>query len=231
MTEKDISIFTHELLNTFDILGERGKVLSERAIDIYFDTLREYPIDLVINGIKQCNKTCKFFPRPADIIEKIDGTEDEIIDQAFILTKKTLDKIGYHNSIMFKDKKIAHTINDMGGLQEAHDKIFRDKKDSAYFDFKRSYKRYLKMEREGIELDSIKCIGYTESLGGIYKLAIVDGKDNKVMQITPSEWKPYLLGNKEAFKQIESKTTPQIEKKVIGNTVQEIIGNIGFKKI
>lgn len=235
MTEKDFEIFSNELLNCFDILGERSKVLTEKTIELYFNTLIEYAIDYIIPAIQECNKTCKFFPRPADIIEKIEGREDDIIDAAWIKLKNVLDNIGFHDSIVFKDRIITLSVMDMGGLQEVHDKIFRgnNKSDSAFFDFKRSYKRYLKMERAGHIFKKVRCPGYSEGLGGVFNMVFIDEGVILTKWIIPAEWRPQLEYNRNARLQLEGgEEQKAIENKIDGQTIDEIMDNMtGIEKI
>lgn len=233
MTENDFIKFSKELLDCFDVLGKGARVLTEKTIEIYFEDLIDYDIETVVNAIKDCRRSLEFFPVPGQIIERIEGREDEIIDSAYLQLKTTLDKVGYHDSIVFKDKKISLSVKDMGGLQEAHNKILREKKDFAFFDFKRSYKKYLKMEKSGKVFEgNIKCMGYTESLGGVYKIVFVDEEVKKVIEMIPPEWKPFILANREARKGLESGKQPdRLPQKVSGNTVEEIVENIGVKKL
>lgn len=44
---------------------------SDELRDIYFESLKEYPDDKIIQSISTAIKTCKFFPRVAEIVELI----------------------------------------------------------------------------------------------------------------------------------------------------------------
>ena len=47
--------------------------LSQYALDIYVEALAEYNIDEISKAIEELAKTCKFFPVPAEFIEKLAG--------------------------------------------------------------------------------------------------------------------------------------------------------------
>jgi len=45
------------------------KQADQNLIQIYFDALSAYSMDDVEGGINQAIKTCRFFPKPVEIIE------------------------------------------------------------------------------------------------------------------------------------------------------------------
>jgi len=54
------------------------KQADQNLIQIYFDALSAYSMDDVEGGINQAIKTCRFFPKPVEIIEGMDLQEKYI---------------------------------------------------------------------------------------------------------------------------------------------------------
>lgn len=59
------------LLATAEVL--RGE-LSEPAQEMYLSVLMQYDDDEITKALNECVRECRFFPVPADIIERIEGT-------------------------------------------------------------------------------------------------------------------------------------------------------------
>jgi hypothetical protein len=200
MNRRDLPDFSKELLKTYAILNKTVQPLENDKIEIYYDCLQEYSIDEIIASLKICQKECQFFPVPKDIIEKIEGKENEIIDIAFMNAKKAVDYIGFHDSIVFKDKLITASLKDIG-LQNFYDLIFRknDEK-AAYFQFKRGYKKYLSLQKKGGDFTHIRSVaGYTELLpgGGLFWIAFWDEDYKGRKQYIPEEYKQLIASNRE----------------------------------
>ena len=49
----------------------------EDASDTYMDALADLPADLLDEGVRYCLKTCRYFPRPAEIFAPIQGELDK----------------------------------------------------------------------------------------------------------------------------------------------------------
>jgi hypothetical protein len=60
------------LLATAEVL--RGE-LSEPAQEMYLSVLMQYDEDQITKALNECVRECRFFPVPADIIERIEGSK------------------------------------------------------------------------------------------------------------------------------------------------------------
>lgn len=91
MNDQDIAGFTDLMVGLCDVYGKEPP--RGMAMDIYFSALRDYPLEQVriaANKHVQDPKAGQFFPKPADFIRHLSGSElttDQIISAARL--KKT----------------------------------------------------------------------------------------------------------------------------------------------
>jgi len=79
MTASDGPVFATELTMVAEVFGER---LSESRLRAYFAALEAYSIEDVQAACRGAIKTNRFFPRPADLIEMLEGgVEDRAVYQ------------------------------------------------------------------------------------------------------------------------------------------------------
>ena len=96
------------------------QTLSEFMLDMYYDILKDYEYEQVERAVKKVMSNYKYstMPKPADILEYLEGTRDDKALMAWLQAKEAVQKGGYYASIIFKDPVIAHCINEIGGWQE-----------------------------------------------------------------------------------------------------------------
>jgi len=97
----DSKNFALRLNGLNQILG--GKDLTPGIIDIYFKALEQFEMDEVIKAITKAAVSCKFFPKPVELIEFVQG---KIEDKAEIECNKAfeaLKRIGPYQSVCFDD--------------------------------------------------------------------------------------------------------------------------------
>ena len=96
------------------------QTLSEFMLDMYYDILKGYEYEQVERAIKKVMANYKYntMPKPADILEYLEGTRDDKALIAWMRAKEAVQKGGYYASVVFKDPIIAHCINELGGWQE-----------------------------------------------------------------------------------------------------------------
>ena len=96
------------------------QTLSEFMLDMYYDLLQNYDYPQVERAIKKVMANYKYstMPKPADILEYLEGTRDDKALIAWLQAKEAVSKGGYYASIIFKDPIIAHVLNELGGWQE-----------------------------------------------------------------------------------------------------------------
>lgn len=98
------------------MLAETFRVeLSQMQLRAYKLVLSKYTDQQIEEGFLQAIATLKFFPKPAEIIELIEGKPS---DQAILAWEKLLQAIQEHGSyysVIFEDGRIAQTVELMGG--------------------------------------------------------------------------------------------------------------------
>jgi hypothetical protein len=116
MTRKDLPHFTAQLL----ILAEGfGASMSKARFAYYRIGLKDLKLELVIYGLEQAIRRCKFFPSVAEIRELIEGTVEEAEDAWLQLQEVIRDKGSHypiqHYPIQCEDLAVAEAIRMLYG--------------------------------------------------------------------------------------------------------------------
>lgn len=115
MTDKDEKQFLVLMCTLYEIYDKEG---SATKTEIYFNVLKEYPIEKVKTGITIIlkNRVYSSFPKPADIIEAIEGKKEYIETIAFeqYTAARNID-VSMNQNVKFDDILIHATISTMGG--------------------------------------------------------------------------------------------------------------------
>lgn len=92
MTEMDRDAFAQAMFT----LGETfNEPISDVKVEAYFDALGEFDVTQVLPAMKATLRKSKFFPRPADLIEAIEGDRDEAADAAWGAVLREIRRVGY----------------------------------------------------------------------------------------------------------------------------------------
>lgn len=175
--------------NIMSGLAEMYKqTLSEFMLDMYYAILKDYEYEQVERAIKKVMSNYKYstLPKPADILEYLEGTRDDKALIAWLQAKEAVSKGGYYASIVFKDPIIAHVLNELGGWQEF---CCAQIKDLPFIE-KRFLDMYRLLEKREIK-ENVKLIGYIELHNGEV------GFTDKIPD-------PIMIGFEEEVKQIEA---------------------------
>lgn len=143
------------------ILGEiYDKQITEFVADIYYDILKDYDYLVVESAIKKVISSHKYntLPKPADILEYLEGTRDDKALVAWLQVMEAVQKGGYYASIEFADPIIAHSINELGGWQW----FCCTQKDELPFIQKRFMDLYRLFLKRGVK-DNLRLIGFIEA--------------------------------------------------------------------
>ena len=66
------------------MLGETfNEPISDVKVEAYFQALLTYDIEAVVMAIQGALRSCKFFPRPVELRELIDGSVEDAAEQAW----------------------------------------------------------------------------------------------------------------------------------------------------
>jgi hypothetical protein len=100
-------------IRAFAVMTEVFKEdVSDLRTEAYFSVLSDYPIEQVEAGIKQAMRCCKFFPRPAEIVEQMGGgTIQDKAENAWTLFLDCLRVVGHYNSLWVEDGFFSYALD------------------------------------------------------------------------------------------------------------------------
>lgn len=136
------------------------KQLSTNLINIYYEILKNYSIENIEKVCKEIISIHKYntLPKPAEILEHLEGSDDDRALYAWHSFLKTLREHSYYDSIEFEDKTIHAVIESMGGWLKLSD-LEIDKTPFVMQDFIKRYKLFRSKKMPSVEK---KLIGYYE---------------------------------------------------------------------
>lgn len=135
MTKKDF------MQNLFKLSAILDGNLTDPKAEIYWEILKEYADEEIKKAIISALKTCKFFPKPAEIIELIEGDKTDKSLLAWVKVKNAIERIGSYQSVIFDDPIIHVVIDILGGWQKICLTLIDDMK-WVQKDFERLYQVY-----------------------------------------------------------------------------------------
>lgn len=112
MTKSDSGRFSKAMLGLAEVFGAE---ISKTKIEIYFQALYDFPIDAIESAAAAAVKTLKFFPKPAELIELINGKSQDLSLLAWMQVTKAIDSCGAYKSVKFADQAIHSCIEHLGG--------------------------------------------------------------------------------------------------------------------
>lgn len=105
------------------VLGETfSKDVSPKLIDIYFKAFERWPIEAFEQAVNQAVMTCKFFPKPVELIELLEGTPDDQRERGELAWRQLWKALacGTYRSLFCEDRVLAETVRQViGGWMEA----------------------------------------------------------------------------------------------------------------
>jgi hypothetical protein len=97
------------LAETFD------KDFTVQRVEIYARALAEYSIEVIAAAVDAAIRTLKFFPKPAELIELIEGSPDDQAEHAWMQFWAALTRGGTYRSLYCEDGVVAETIRRLYG--------------------------------------------------------------------------------------------------------------------
>jgi hypothetical protein len=105
---------TQDLRGFFSLLAEvadlHGKTLSEGQLQIYAIALQPYDAAAVNHALQRAIVELKWFPKPAELVEIIEGSREDRAESAWDAAWDAYLKAGYYESVLFQDGAIARAI-------------------------------------------------------------------------------------------------------------------------
>lgn len=173
-----------EMLNLSNLLvatsGLYSTNLSPGAILLYLESLKDLDYDNVSKAMSDHVRESKFFPKPAEIIERIKPAlnKTDKANTAWLQLLKAKRDYGYYNSVVFDDVVIPQCIRALGGWLKVSD---READTWMHKEFVGLYESYSKQCNSALESGYVA--GFLEANGGRYTTAHIGGKnDNKGME-------------------------------------------------
>lgn len=101
--------YMHRIAELFD------RELSESVISLYWEALKDNSDQDIMKAFNLAVKSCKFFPKPAELIEFIEGDNKDQGLLAWEKVYKAIRSVGSYQSVRFDDQAIHSCIELMGG--------------------------------------------------------------------------------------------------------------------
>lgn len=88
--------------------------VSESLLRTYWLIFQEYQLDAFNQAAQQAVMKLKWFPKPAELIELMNGDEDAAADDAWLVLNKAIDEHGSYRSVIFSDGFLNRTVESFG---------------------------------------------------------------------------------------------------------------------
>ena len=88
-----------------------GEDVSEERIELYLDALDDLDPGRVLAAIGRLARTVRFFPKPVEIRELVEGSENERADRAWVLFSEACYRSG-DCSVFIDDQRLAQAMVD-----------------------------------------------------------------------------------------------------------------------
>jgi hypothetical protein len=115
MLDSELPDFSKTLLAVADYYG---KELSENAMDLYWNALREYDLQAVKKALwahARNPDTGQWMPKIADIAKVMQGRTDDQAAVAWSKVNQAVRRVGTYQCVVFDDPIIHRVLIDMGG--------------------------------------------------------------------------------------------------------------------
>lgn len=112
MIENDWDTFAKAMTVLAESLGGD---LSAGSMQAYFRALDDLPIEQVEYGMSECLKSCRFFPKPVEIREAVEGSSGDQALSAWQQVEQAFKKAGYWTSVLFENGAIARAVEHVFG--------------------------------------------------------------------------------------------------------------------
>lgn len=111
MTEVDRVTFAEGLFT----LGETfNEPMSDAKVEAYFSALEDCDIQQVSGAMRHAIRASKFFPRPADLREYIDGDRQALADAAWGTLLREIRRVGYMGTPNL-EPAVVRAVNELWG--------------------------------------------------------------------------------------------------------------------
>src|SRR3990167_4598232 len=116
MQRSDMAAFGRELIVTAEVFGD---TLSEARTLGYFEALMDLPLDAVLVGLRHARRSTRFFPKPAEVRELLEGSVEDRAREAWRRVLGALEHVGTYESVDFGDPLIHGVVEALGAWSQA----------------------------------------------------------------------------------------------------------------
>lgn len=92
-----------------------NEALTPQRLEIYFRVLADWPIEVVAAAVDAAIRRLKFFPKPAELIELIEGSPEDRAEHAWQQFLVAVARCGTYRSLYCEDVVLAETIRRVYG--------------------------------------------------------------------------------------------------------------------
>jgi hypothetical protein len=107
MTERDLEAFAGLMALLAEVFD---KDLNAQRVEIYFRALATWPIEQIAAAVDEAVRRLKFFPKPAELIELLEGSPDDQAEHAWGQFWLALTRGGTYRSLYCEDDVLAEVI-------------------------------------------------------------------------------------------------------------------------
>jgi hypothetical protein len=112
MTDADRGVFGEGMF----VLGETfNEPVSEIRAEAYFDALKDFTLVQATTAIRLAMRSLRFFPKPVELREMVEGTPDGNADTAWAAVLEQIRRVGYLGWPTFQDERVPETIRQLWG--------------------------------------------------------------------------------------------------------------------
>lgn len=112
MDNADNGTFRHRLVALAELFDVK---LSAARQALYFEALRDLSITAVVNALNQAAKTCKFFPKPAELRAFAVGDIEDQTETAWMAFRKAMARVGGYTSLVIVNATLGEAITAVFG--------------------------------------------------------------------------------------------------------------------
>jgi hypothetical protein len=112
VTDHDLEAFAGLMALLAEIFD---KDINAQRVEIYFRALASWPIEQIAAAVDEAVRRLKFFPKPAELIELIEGSPDDQAEHAWGQFWLAVTRSGTYQSLHCEDDVLAEVVRRLYG--------------------------------------------------------------------------------------------------------------------
>lgn len=172
MTEQDRTAFARVLFALGDTFNEP---VSELRAEAYFDALKDLPVADVLAAGRRAIAESKFFPRPVELREMIDGNVDDAAEIAWGKVQRLVRSVGYTGTPVWPDEPTKRAALELyGGWIPLCSSLPADGPELLGYrkQFVATFKAYAARDKQQAALPPMSPLGQLEAMRANVKTAL-----------------------------------------------------------